>query len=189
MQESQSKQIRMTEWSQDRPAGRPEGLAGFQALCEQALLDLELPAGYAVWQKNRTAWVLKLGNQPVLSFADGGAKSRILLRTGRLPAEQAGLPLDQPAAVICPEQATPDQLRAGLRRFFEILLDQSSGDRFACCSQYRSCSAAGTCIQPDRLLALNCAYRINLKRGRNYFAVSSRSNSSNSVSPMTVTPS
>ena len=45
----------------------------------------------------------------------------------------------------------------------------NSPDSFGCCSSYRACSDAKTCIIPDRDYSANCLYRRNLEAGRIFY--------------------
>lgn len=40
---------------------------------------------------------------------------------------------------------------------------------FGCCSRYIECSNAKKCVNPDKELALDCSYKINLKHGRIFY--------------------
>jgi len=40
---------------------------------------------------------------------------------------------------------------------------------FGCCSRYEACSDAMKCIHPDSDMAIKCAYRKNLKKGRIFY--------------------
>jgi hypothetical protein len=170
MVENQPSQISLTDWAESRPSGGQNPVGSFRDACAQALQTLDLPAGYAAWQQNKAALILKLGNQPVLGITETRDGWRIQIRSGRLAAEQAGLLSDLQDDVLLSGKHSSAQLVESLGRFFEQVIDQGVGERFACCSMYRQCSAAAVCIQPDRTLALACAYRLNLKRGKVYFA-------------------
>lgn len=170
LHENPLNQISLTDWNESRPAAGNDAAGAFRELCDQVLQLMDTPPGYAIWQKNRTASVLKLGSQAVFSVSETRGGCRIQARAGRLPAEQAGLPFNTEDDAIRIEQLDPEQQKVALRRYFEQVMDQGSGDRFACCSLYRQCSGAAVCVQPDRLLALDCAYRLNLKQGRVYYS-------------------
>ena len=53
----------------------------------------------------------------------------------------------------------------------EILTAQidSFPAEFGCCSRYKACSDAMKCIHPDSDMAIKCAYRKNLKRGKIFY--------------------
>lgn len=40
---------------------------------------------------------------------------------------------------------------------------------FGCCSRYEACSDAMKCIHPDSDMAIKCAYRKNLKKGKIFY--------------------
>ena len=40
---------------------------------------------------------------------------------------------------------------------------------FGCCSRYEACSDAMRCIHPDSDMAIKCAYRKNLKKGKIFY--------------------
>lgn len=54
---------------------------------------------------------------------------------------------------------------------------------FGCCSHYVECSDAKRCVQQDKILAMDCAYRINLKHGRIFYGVNAIAN--NTIAPTT----
>ena len=50
----------------------------------------------------------------------------------------------------------------------QTLIDRIPRD-FSCCSRYRDCSEQKACVNPDRGLALGCAYRKILHSGRVFY--------------------
>ena len=56
-------------------------------------------------------------------------------------------------------------LKEKKRSIFRNLITES----FACCNDYRKCSAAGHCLHPDDRFYNGCAYRSNLESGRNFY--------------------
>lgn len=56
---------------------------------------------------------------------------------------------------------------------FQTQSDDSTGsakDAFGCCSRYRECSDAGTCLIPDRDYSKDCIYRKRLSEGRCFYS-------------------
>ncbi len=164
MHADQQNQISLGEWTLPPKADPPD----FTAVCNQALQGLNLPADFAIWQQNKTGSILKFGSTPVIGMSKTKSGLKIQIRSGRLLAEQSGLPLDPDRQTLRPELMGNAKLREALQIFFDSVIDQLSGDRFACCSLYRQCSANRRCVQPDRRLAIDCAYRRNLKAGQIY---------------------
>lgn len=65
----------------------------------------------------------------------------------------------------------PEDMFLHLQHFADVL-DKAidvSPKSFDCCSRYVECSDAKKCINPNADLALECAYRINLKHGRIFY--------------------
>ncbi len=56
-----------------------------------------------------------------------------------------------------------------LSRIAVGVLTNSSNNSFGCCGRYIECSDAKKCVNPDKLLALACAYRKNLEGGAIFY--------------------
>lgn len=57
------------------------------------------------------------------------------------------------------------------------ILDKAIDDfpkDFGCCSRYVECSNLKKCINPNKELAMNCQYKINLKQGRIFYGVNAK---------------
>lgn len=57
-------------------------------------------------------------------------------------------------------------LKARKKQIFRALTPET----FACCNDFKKCSAAGHCIYPDDRFYNGCIYRTNLEAGKNFFA-------------------
>lgn len=55
-----------------------------------------------------------------------------------------------------------------LRAAVQMLIDRIPRD-FSCCSRYEACSEQRACVNPDKNLALGCAYRKILHSGTVYY--------------------
>ena len=55
-----------------------------------------------------------------------------------------------------------------IRAALQTLIDRIPRD-FSCCSRYQACSEQKACVNPDRALALGCAYRKVLHSGRVFY--------------------
>ena len=58
-----------------------------------------------------------------------------------------------------------EDLKARKRALFRDLVTES----FACCNDFKRCSAAGACIHPEDRFYNGCFYRKNLEAGLNFY--------------------
>lgn len=103
----------------------------------------------------------------VLARLSGGSNPSVHLLKGSLPVPEA----QEDGNFYRLSLPILDKARDYLPQMCEAL--QSLIDRipkeFSCCSRYEQCSGARACVNPDRDLALRCAYRKVLRRGTVYF--------------------
>ena len=55
-----------------------------------------------------------------------------------------------------------EHIRAAVKNY-------KSGCKFGCCSKYKECSQAGSCLHENKLYATGCAYRSNLEQGKIFY--------------------
>ena len=82
-----------------------------------------------------------------------GAKLKLWIDGKNIPVNQTDLP-----------QAL-DDLRIRKHEIFRNTIT----DVFACCNDFKRCSAVGSCLHPDDRFYNGCYYRSNLESGINYF--------------------
>ncbi len=56
-----------------------------------------------------------------------------------------------------------------LSDIFLIELAKTAGEPFGCCHRYLQCSDEKKCINPDILVSLSCAYKLNIDNGRIFY--------------------
>ena len=66
---------------------------------------------------------------------------------------------------------SPESIANFIDLFCEILdiLIDAYPTEFGCCSRFVECSNERKCIHPDQKMALRCAYRKNLKKGKIFY--------------------
>ena len=115
----------------------------------------------------RKSYCSILCGSSVIARLSAGAAPVLSVLKGKTPIEGAApdgnfykLTLSDLAEAAC----YAPQLQEALQG----VLDRIPTD-FSCCSRYRECSDRRACLNPDRDMALRCAYRKALRDGRVFF--------------------
>lgn len=78
---------------------------------------------------------------------------------------------DKPVEIPVSPQDFPEALKK-LKQKYRFLVRNTITETFACCNDFKRCSAVDTCIHQKEIFYNGCQYRRNLEAGRNFYKAS-----------------
>lgn len=109
------------------------------------------------WSKIKTGYSYSIYGTKVFEHRPGDAKKARLVIENRVKSA-ANFSRDDLLSWLSELRAKKDEL-------FRSLIEET----FACCNDFKRCSAVGACIHQDDRFYNGCYYRTNLEAGRNFF--------------------
>lgn len=142
----------------------PQSYDDLQALYEKHIFEGEKDDDVFTWNdiKDSTARSYFFYGTKVFEFYPAVKKPYIKVIDREDSKKSTKVSIDSPSKLI---EDTFAELKDRKRYIFRNLVE----DTFACCNDFKKCSAVDKCIHPEDRFYNGCLYRRNLEAGRNFY--------------------
>ena len=141
----------------------PQNYNDLQSLYEKYIYEGEKDEDVFTWSEIKSGRSYYMYGKKVLEFITGEFhKAKIKI----YPINQEEKPY------TIKSSASSDDLLTTLTKLKEMkkkIFRNTIAEQFACCHDFKNCSAVGACIHQDDRFFNGCIYRSNLESGRNFY--------------------